>query len=107
MQTDEPAVLMWMTALAPRPGGRVSAPGHHWWRELVTEVHHQAVAAREALRESSRPAYKAAGAANSDAAYYQLSDEEFDQLHPAPRLRDAMIHLSRGSWTPDPHRWAS
>lgn len=106
MQTDEPAVLMWMMALAPRAGARVSAPGHHWWRELVTEVHQSAAAARDALRESGKPAFNAAGAANSDAAYYQLSDEEFDLLHPAPRLKDAMVQLSRGSWTP-PDRWAS
>lgn len=96
---------MWMMALAPRPGVRVSAPGHHWWRELVTEVHSHAVAAREALRESGKPAYNTAGAANSDAAYYQLSDEEFDLLHPPPKLRDAMVHLSQGAWAPD--RWAS
>lgn len=98
MQTDEPAVLTWMIALAPRPGGRVSAPGHHWWRELVTEVHASAVAARDALRESSHAAYQAAGAAHSGAAYYQLSDEEFNELHPAPRLGDVMRQLSRGSW---------
>ena len=105
MQTDEPAVLTWMMALAPRPGVRVSAPGHHWWRELVTEVHRSAADARAALRESSKPAYQAAGAANSDAAYYQLSDEEFDELHPPPRLKDAMVHLSQGLQPPD--RWAS
>lgn len=101
MQTDEPAVLSWMMALAPRPGARVSAPGHHWWRELVTEVHQHAAAARAALRESSHPAYQAAGAGNSGAAYYQLSDDEFDLLHPAPRLKDAMVYLSRGG---DPGR---
>jgi hypothetical protein len=99
VQTDEPAVLMWMMALAPRPAYRVSAPGHHWWRELVTEVHNCAVAARERLRESSHPAYQVAGAAHSEAACYQLSDEEFDALHPMPRLRDAMVQLSRGSWS--------
>mgnify|MGYP006344423799 CR=1 FL=1 len=104
MQTDEPAVLMWMLALAPRPGYRVSAPGHHWWRELVTEVHSHAVAARDALREGSSSAHNAAGASHSSAGMYQLSDEEFNELHPMPRLRDAMVYLSQGSSV---ERWLS
>lgn len=37
MFTDEPEVLTWMIALAPRPR-RPEPTGRHWWRELVTDA---------------------------------------------------------------------
>jgi hypothetical protein len=86
--TDEPAVLTWMIALAPRPGYRVSPPGRHWWRELVTDLwrnaDHTWWLAREAFAVGNR-----------------TEMAEFQELHPRPMLRDFMVGLSQGSVDPD------
>jgi hypothetical protein len=86
MQTDEPAVLDWMLALAPRPQMRVSAPGHHWWRELVTDAWFMANHAWELEREAF---------ANGHAT----EEREFEDLRPRPKLGDFMSHLSTGAWS--------
>lgn len=86
MQTDEPAVLEWMAALAPRPLQRVSSPGHHWWREYVTAAWRGAHDAWEAERERV-------------AIGYATEEAEYEAAHPRPRLRDFMEHLSTGSWS--------
>lgn len=99
--TEDPAVVAWRMALAPQQ--RPEPVGRHWWRELVTDAHRSARDAWLALRESSTPAYAAAGAANSGAACYQLSDEEFAQLFPPPTLTDAMRALSGQRL--DPYSW--
>lgn len=96
--TDEPAVLTWMIALAPRP--HYSTGGRHWWRELVTQTYRAARDARSALRESSHPVYSVAGTANSGAAAYQLSDAEFDEAFPAPRFGDVLHAMSTGAIEP-------
>lgn len=94
--TQDPAVVTWMIALAPRP--RPAATGRHWWRELVTEAWRAAHDAREHLRESGLDVGGAHGAVVSA---YQLEREEFDRLYPAPRLQDFMVHLSRGGLAPE------
>lgn len=86
--TDEPAVLTWMLALAPRPAMRVSSPGHHWWRELVTEAWRTATLAWEADRERV-------------ALGYSTEMIEYEAAHPRPRLGDFMRHLSTGAWSPE------
>lgn len=98
--TEDPAVIAWRMALAPRPQHRV---GRHWWRELVTDTYHSARDAWQALRESGTPAYGAAGAANSGAACYQLTDAEFAELYPPPTLHDAMRALMGAQL--DPYTW--
>lgn len=86
MQTDEPEVLTWMAIMAPRPQARVSAPGHHWWREYVTE--------------EWRAAYQAWWLHREEVAIgYATEMREFEAEHPAPRLADFMRALSRGSWS--------
>lgn len=97
--TDDPAVLTWRIALAPRP--RYSTGGRHWWRELVTATYQDARHAWEARRHSDQPAWSAAGAAHSGVACHQLSDEEFAQLYPPPRLQDFLTGLSQGRIAPD------
>jgi hypothetical protein len=93
-------VLTWRIAMSPRP--RFSTGGRHWWRDYVTETFRAADNARAALRESGGDAGgHAAGAAGSNAGYYQLTDEEFDAQHPRPRLKDFMVALSQGATAPD------
>lgn len=91
---EDPAVLSWRLALAPRP--RYSAAGRHWWRELVTATYRDWLAGWEQLRESDAPAWGTPGAANSGVCCYQLSDEEFRALHPQPLFRDVLVGLSGG-----------
>lgn len=88
----DPAVLAWRQALSPQP--RREPIGRHWWRSWVTEQYRAARASWEAGRESSRPAYNAAGAANSGAAAYQLTDAEYAALYPRPTFRDTLQALS-------------
>lgn len=99
MPGEDPAVLTWRIALSPRP--RHSTNGRHWWRELVTNTYRDARDAWEARRESGAPAWNAAGAANSDVAMYQLSDQEYAELYPPPRFGDFLAELASGARAPD------
>lgn len=95
----DPAVLTWQAALAPRP--RSEPIGHHWWREWVTEAYRAARDAWEANRESGLSmAPGVAGTAHALAGNHQLSDVEYAQAFPPPRLGDFMRHLSSGKWDP-------
>ena len=86
MIDEDPAVLTWRIALAPRP--RYSTDGKHWWRDLVTDAWW--------LRREA------------EALGYETEMREFEQEHPAPRLGDFMRELSTGRVDPyalgDPHR---
>lgn len=84
-KTDEPAVLTWMIALAPRPAGE---PRRHWWRELVTDAWRSADHAWWLEREAV-------------AVGYQTEMREFAEDNPRPRLRDFMTHLSSGRLAPE------
>lgn len=97
MSGEDPAVLTWRIALAPR----YSTGGRHWWRDLVTSCYRDARDAWEARRHSNLPAWGAPGAAHSGAACHQLSDDEFADLFPPPMLRDFLIGLSQGAIAPD------
>lgn len=82
---EDPAVLTWRIALAPRPRPR---GGRHWWREYVTDVY--------------RAADHAWWLARENAAYgYHTEMREFAEAHPRPRLRDFMVHLSTGAVAPE------
>lgn len=62
--------------------------GRNWWREWIMEEYRAAEAAWFALRESGQPINTGAVAgADYDTAYYQLSDEEYQQINPRPTLR--------------------
>lgn len=96
---EDPAVLTWRIALAPRP--RAEPVGRHWWRQLVTETYRAAAAARDSLRESAQDAGgQVAGTAGSTAGYLQLTEAEFDELVPRVRLGDVMRELSSGAREP-------
>lgn len=82
---EDPAVVTWRIALAPRPRHRV---GRHWWREYITDAWRSADHAWWMARENS-------------ALGYSAEMREFAQLHPRPRLRDFMTHLSTGALAPD------
>ena len=83
--TDEPAVLTWMIALAPRP--RPEPTGRHWWREMVTDAWRAADAAWQAKREAV-------------AIGYETEESEFAQQHPRPTLGGFMSALSSGHYAP-------
>lgn len=96
---EDPAVLSWRIALAPRPR---YLSGSHWWRDLVTRTYREARDARDAMRESGALATGAiAGTAHSDAAWYQVSDDEFDQAVPPVTFRDVLVGLSGGALEPE------
>jgi hypothetical protein len=101
----DPAVVAWSIAIAghrnafPRPTRR------HWWRDLVTDTYRAARDARDHLRESGHHV-DTAGAAHSQVAAYQLSDQEFDQAHPPVTFRQVLEDLSSGRVAPE-NRWAA
>lgn len=82
--TDEPAVLTWMIALAPRPPTRI---GRHWWRELVT-THW-----RSAYHQWHRDAEAASNG-------WATELDEFRAENPVPRLSQFMAGLSSGRIAP-------
>lgn len=86
MRTDEPSVLTWRIALAPRP--RFSTGGRHWWREFVVD----------AFRAADHAWYLEAEAASVG---YATELAEFAAEKPRPRLRDFMVHLSTGAHAPE------
>lgn len=97
---EDPSVLSWRVALAPRP--RYVA-GSHWWRDLVSRTYRDARDARDRLRQSGQVASgRVAGTANSDVAYYQLSDDEFDQAVPRVTFAEVLEGLSSGRLEPGP-----
>lgn len=65
--------------------------GRNWWREYNVDCWSSAHAAWAERRESSAPAYMAAGASHSGAACYQLSDREYADLYPQPTLKDFLL----------------
>lgn len=80
--------------------GRRGERGRQVWRYgcrhcEVIEAYQAARDAWWALRESGGAAYGAAGASHSGAGYYQLSDEEFRELHPMPLFRDFLVQMAR------------
>lgn len=85
MVTDEPAVLTWMIALAPRPRYRV---GRHWWRELVTSTW-----------RAAHDQWHADAEAASNGWATELA--EFRALNPIPKLSDFMAGLSSGRMAPE------
>lgn len=86
MFTDEPAVLTWMVALAPRP--RHAPVGRHWWRDMVTDAWRSADHAWWLHREEI-------------ALGYPAEEAEFTSLHPRPRLGDFMVAMSSGRMSPE------
>lgn len=82
---EDPSVITWRIALAPRPRHRV---GRHWWREYITDCWRSADHAWWLAREAV-------------AIGYATEEREYAQLHPRPRLRDFMTHLSTGALAPE------
>lgn len=86
MFTDEPAVLTWMVALAPQPAR--PPIGRHWWRELVHEAWLLADHSWQLQREAV-------------ASGYATEEREYAEVHPRPLLKDFLVHLSTGKWSPE------
>lgn len=84
--TDEPAVLTWAIALAPRPA--TEPIGRHWWRELVTSTWRAAYDQWQADAEIA-------------AIGYATELEEFKAQRPVPTLRGFMAGLSTGAIAPE------
>jgi len=84
--TDEPAVLTWMIAMAPRP--RPEPTGRHWWREMVWDAWFHADQAWQLQREAV-------------AIGYGTEEREFAEQHPRPNLGGFMRALSAGALAPE------
>lgn len=82
----DPSVTTWRIALAPRP--RHSTNGRHWWREYVVDAWRSATQAWELACEA-------------EAIGYPTETAEYAEKHPRPRLKDFLIHLSRGQVAPE------
>lgn len=82
---EDPAVLTWRIALAPRRPYRV---GRHWWREFITDAWRSADHAWWLDRENV-------------ATGYATEMREYAEAHPRPKLRDFMVHLSTGALAPE------
>lgn len=89
---QDPAVITWRIALAPRP--RFSTGGRHWWRDYLTAAFSSATAAWELAAEAA-----------SNGWATELRD--FEANHPRPRLRDFMVQLGSGAMAPDRYRTCS
>lgn len=62
----------------------------------IIDAYRAAAAAWLERRESGRSVQgRAAGTANSDVAYYQLTDAEYKVLHPKPLFRDFLLQMAR------------
>lgn len=79
--------------------------GYNWWREHNMDIWRSAHDAWVQRRESSAPAFGAAGAANSGVCCYQLSDGEYRELYPEPTLKEFLIE-NKGMNT-EPEEWAA
>lgn len=82
---QDPAVVAWQCALAPRP--RFTTGGRHWWRELVTDSWRAANHAWELDREAV-------------AIGYATEMAEYQAANPRPTLGDFMRHLSARATVP-------
>lgn len=103
---QDPAVLTWQIALAPRP--RVEPVGHHWWRDLVTATYREAREAWELRFETEANQTWQPGLVERErrkerrAGRREVTD--FLEQHPAPKLADVMVGLSSGALAPERQR---
>lgn len=66
--------------------------GYNWWREYNMAIFHETETARAGLRESGMSVRASVrGGRGTDTCYYQLSDAEFDTLHPRVTLKELLI----------------
>lgn len=84
--TDEPAVLAWRIALAPRP--RFSTGGRHWWREYVVDAFRTASHAWDLEAEAA-------------SVGYETELREFAEQKPRPQFKHFLTHLSAGRHGPE------
>lgn len=86
--TRDPAVVAWQIAMAPQP--RPASLGVHWWREAVTNHHTHAREAWERRREQCE----------DNGGAMRMEPEEYRRAYPPPTLRDAMVGLAQGRFSP-------
>ena len=78
-----------MTDRRDKRGRRI---GYNWWREMNVTQFRDADYAWHSLRESGLAIHSGSVAgAGYNNAYYQLSEEEFRELHPRPTLKELLI----------------
>lgn len=100
---QDPAVVTWMLALAPRP--RVEPTGRHWWREYVTAAY---VEAREAWETrfdlEANTTYRRGIIAEERRRERRGGRREvtdFLEANPAPVFKDFLTGLSSGRIAPE------
>jgi hypothetical protein len=65
--------------------------GYNWWVEYNMAIFRDTEAVRQQLRESDEYVRGDVAGADSGTAYYQLSDDEFNELHPCLPLKEILI----------------
>jgi hypothetical protein len=100
---QDPAVVTWMIALAPRP--RVEPSGRHWWREYVTAAYREARESWELHFESEANRTWRPGLVEAERHKERRGGRrevtDFIEKHPPPVLRDFLVGLSAGSIVPE------
>jgi hypothetical protein len=72
--------------------------GYNWWHEFNMAIFRDTEAARQALRQSDEYVRSSVAGADSGTAYYQLSDREFNEIHPCLPLKEILVQ-NRGMTT--------
>lgn len=65
--------------------------GYNWWHLYVMTIFHDVETARQQLRESGEYVRGDVPGTDSGTCYYQLTDREFNRLHPCLTLKEIMI----------------
>lgn len=103
MTTQDPSVLSWMIALAPR--GRPEPIGHHWWRDLVMSAYLEAREQWEIQFEFATNQSYAPGCVAREKRRERRGGRreitDFIEDNPPPVLADFMVGLSSGALAPE------
>jgi hypothetical protein len=102
--SQDPAVLTWMIALAPRPT-RPEPTGRHWWRELVMSAYREArdqweIAFDLECSKTYRPGI-IASERRRERRGGRREVTDFIESNPPPVLADFMTALSSGAIAPE------
>lgn len=65
--------------------------GYNWWLEYNMAIFRDTEAVRQHLRQSDEYVRGDVAGADSGTAYYQLTDAEFNALHPCLTLKELLI----------------
>lgn len=65
--------------------------GYNWWLEYNMAIFRDTEAVRQRLRQSDDYVRGDVPGADNGTAYYQLSDAEFNAIHPCLTLKELLI----------------